>query len=91
ERQRVAAGRIDAYIGQLMKGEAQFVEIPSPLATALHKKYEWKVNSAALEKAVAAAQPIRAKSDSSRASQAPPSAVPMPGATPPAGDSTKKP
>jgi hypothetical protein len=60
EKERLAAGRVDAYVAQLMKGEAQFVEVPSPLASALHKKYEWKINTAALEKAVAAAQPIRA-------------------------------
>jgi hypothetical protein len=84
DKERLAAARVDAYINRLVNGETQFVEVPSPLAMALHKKFDWKINSEALDKAVAAAQPIRAKADSARAAQTPPSAVPMPGATPPA-------
>jgi hypothetical protein len=83
-KERLAAARVDAYLAKLVNGEAQFVEVPSPLAQALHKKYDWKINQAALDKAVTAAQPIRAKADSARSAQAPPSAVPVPGATPPA-------
>ena len=60
-------GGIDAYLGKLVNGEAQFVEVPSPLVQALHQKFEWKINQAALDKAVTAAQPIRAKADSARA------------------------
>lgn len=86
EKARLAASRIDEYLGRLVNGEAQFVEVPAPLVQALHKKYDWKINSAALDKAVADAQPIRAKADSARASQTPPSAVPVPGATPPSAD-----
>ena len=82
-KERLAAARIDAYLGKLVNGEAQFVEVPSPLVQALHQKFEWKINQAALDKAVTAAQPIRAKADSARAAQTPPSAVPVPGATPP--------
>lgn len=84
EKERLAASRIDAYLAKLVNGEAQFIEVPSPLAQALHKKYDWKVNAAALDKAVADAQPIRAKADSARAAQTPASAVPVPGASPPA-------
>lgn len=92
EKERLAASRVDAYLTKLVNGEAQFVEVPSPLAQALHKKYEWKINSAALDKAVADAQPIRAKADSARAAQTPASAVPVPGAapTPPADSGAKK-
>lgn len=81
EKERLAAARVDAYLAKLVNGEAQFIDVPSPLVQALHKKYEWKVNQAALDKAVAAAQPLRAKADSARAAQMPPSAVPMPGDT----------
>ncbi|MBK6488333.1 MAG: peptidylprolyl isomerase [Gemmatimonadetes bacterium] len=89
EKERVAAGRINAYLAKLVDGEAQFVEVPAPLAHALQKKYDWKINSAALDKAVADAQPIRAKADSTRAAQTPPSAVPVPGAMPPADTSAR--
>ena len=87
EKQKFIPARVDAYFDRLVKGEEQFVEIPSPLSQALRKKYDWKVNSAGLDRAVAAAQVIRAKEDSSRAASTPPSAVPMPGAP----DSAKKP
>jgi hypothetical protein len=83
DKERLAAARIDAYVGRLVNGDERFVEVPSPLVQALHRKYDWKVNAAALDKAVTDAQPIRTKADSTRASQTPPSAVPMPGATPP--------
>ena len=75
----------------------QLRQLPSALGTAAlaflmaalpscgpEKKYDWKINQAALDKAVTAAQPIRAKADSARSAQTPPSAVPVPGATPPA-------
>jgi len=94
EKERLAASRIDTYLSRLVNGEEQFVEVPSPLASALHRKYDWKVNAAALDKAVAAAQPLRAKADSAKAAQTPSSAVPMPGATPtpvPPGDTSKQP
>lgn len=80
ERQRLAAARVDAYMARLVKGEEQFVEVPSPLVQALHRKYDWKVNVTAVEKAVADAEPLRARADSARAAQTPPSAVPMPAA-----------
>ncbi len=80
ERQRFIPARVDGYFDRLVKGEEQFVEVPSPLAQALRKKYDWKINAAGLDRAVAAAQVIRAKEDSSRAAAMPPSAVPMPGA-----------
>jgi parvulin-like peptidyl-prolyl isomerase len=90
DKQRLAASRIAEYLTKLVNGEAQFIEVPAPLVDALHKKYDWKVNAAALDAAVAAAQPIRAKADSARAAQMPPSAVPVPGATPPADTGTRK-
>ncbi|MGQ0647320.1 MAG: peptidylprolyl isomerase [Gemmatimonadaceae bacterium] len=85
EKQTIVPGRVDAYFGRLVKGEEQFVEVPSPLAQALRKKYDWKVNSAGLDRAVQAAQVIRAREDSTRAAAMPKSAVPMP------ADTTKKP
>jgi len=90
DKQRLAASRVTEYLTKLVNGEAQFIEVPAPLAEALHTKYDWKVNPAAIDAAVAAAQPIRAKADSARAAQMPPSAVPVPGATPPADSGARK-
>lgn len=63
-----------------MKGQEQFVEVPPPLASAVRKKYSWKINPAGLDRAVEQATALRAKADSAAAAAAPPSAVPMPGA-----------
>jgi parvulin-like peptidyl-prolyl isomerase len=81
EKQRFIPARVDAYFARLVKGEEQYVEVPPPLAQALRKKYDWKINSAGLDRAVQAAQAIRAKEDSARAAATPKSAVPMPGDT----------
>jgi hypothetical protein len=46
----------------------------------LREKYDYKVNDAGIDRALERATRIRAVADSTRASQQPPSAVPMPGA-----------
>ncbi|HSA56639.1 MAG TPA: peptidylprolyl isomerase [Gemmatimonadaceae bacterium] len=81
ERERIAAGRVDGYIERLLLAQEGFVEIPPPLATALREKYDSRVNTAGITRAVEAAQGIRAAADSARAAQQPRSAVPMPGDT----------
>ena len=86
EKEKFIPVRVDGYFNRLVKGEEQFVEVPPPLSQALRQKYSWKINSAGLDRAVAAAQTIRAKEDSTRAAALPKSAVPMP--TPP--DTAKK-
>lgn len=88
-RERIAAARIDAYVDRLVQQQERYVEIPAPLAEALHTKYDGKVNSAGLDRAVQAALKIRAAADSARAAAQPKSQVPMP--QPGAGaDSTRK-
>lgn len=76
ERERFAASRIDAYLERLLAQQDQFVEVPTPLANALHTRYGGKVNQNGLARALEAAEKLRAASDSTR--QPPPSAVPMP-------------
>jgi hypothetical protein len=90
ERARVVPARIEAYMTRLINGQDQFVEVPSPLVQALRQKYDWKISSAGIDRAVEAATTIRAKEDSARAAALPKSAVPMPtprpdSGTPPAG------
>jgi hypothetical protein len=90
ERARMVPARIEAYMTRLINGQDQFVEVPAPLVQALRQKYDWKISSAGIDRAVEAATTIRAKEDSARAAALPKSAVPMPGTrpdsgTPPAG------
>jgi peptidyl-prolyl cis-trans isomerase D len=82
DRERIVPARINGYFTRLVNGQEQFVEVPQPLVQALRKKYEWKVNSAGLDRAVQAAQTIRAKEDSAKAQALPKSAVPIPGGPP---------
>ncbi|MFN8580636.1 MAG: peptidylprolyl isomerase [Gemmatimonadaceae bacterium] len=88
-KQKVAADRVNSYIDRLIQQQERYVEVPAPLANALHRKYEGRVNSAGLERAVQAALKIRATADSARAAAQPKSAVPIP-ETKGAPDTTKK-
>ena len=94
ERERLAAARVDDYLDRLLTKEEQFIPIQPTLETALHSKYDYKVNAAGIDRAFERAQRIRTVADSTRAAQQPQSAVPVPGqpgAAPPTPDTTKKP
>jgi len=82
ERERLAAARVDGYLERLLTKDEQFVQVPPPLESALHAKYDSKVNAAGIDRALERAQKLRAAADSARAAQQPPSAVPMPGQQP---------
>ncbi|HWP02407.1 MAG TPA: peptidylprolyl isomerase [Gemmatimonadaceae bacterium] len=79
ERRKLAAARVERYLDRLLGQEVGFVEVPAPLAVALRERYSARVYATGLDRAVEAAQRLRASEDSARASQQPPSAVPMPG------------
>jgi hypothetical protein len=79
ERERLAAARVDNYMERLLTKDEQFIPIQPTLETALHSKYDYKINPAGIDRALEHAQRIRAASDSTKAAQQPPSAVPMPG------------
>lgn len=81
ERERMAAERVDAYLERLLLEQEGYVEIPPPLATAVRERFDSRVNTAGLTRAVESAQRIRATADSARAAAQPKSAVP----TPPSG------
>jgi hypothetical protein len=83
DRERVAAGRVEAYMNALLAGQAQFVQIPEPLEQMLKEEYDSKIVDAGIDRAVEQAQALRAVTDSAKASQPrPPSAVPVPGQAP---------
>lgn len=78
ERMRVAAGRVDGYLGRLLQNQEGFIEVPPPLADALREKYDASIKPAGLQRALELAQRMRASADSSRAASQPKSAVPVP-------------
>lgn len=82
-RERLAAERVDRYLGALLRNEGEFVEIPEQLVLVLREKYEGRIVPAAIDRALAEATKQRAAADSARAAAQPPTAVPMPPAAAP--------
>jgi peptidyl-prolyl cis-trans isomerase D len=79
EKERLAAARIDAYMGRLLQGKGEnYVDVPPPVADAVREKYDASVKEAGLTRALEVTQKARAAADSSKAAAQPKSAVPMP-------------
>jgi hypothetical protein len=87
---------MDALVG----GQAQFVQIPEPVARVLRDQTTSSVNSAGIDRAVERAVKAHAAADSASRASTPATAVPMPnGAAPgnvapsaqPANPTPKKP
>jgi hypothetical protein len=79
ERERLAASRVEAFLDKIMAGQAQPLPVPPPLQIVLLNKFDAKVNSAGIDRAVERAQRVRAAADSARGANMPKSAVPLPG------------
>lgn len=87
-REKLASERIEAYLQRLLRNEGEYVEVPEQVALVLRDRFESRVVTAGLDKALAEATRLRAAADST----APASAVPVPDvppsaapAAPPAG------
>ena len=79
DKERLASARVEDYMQRLIGQRAAFVDVPAPVQMALRAKYDFKINEQGVDRALERAQQIRISSDSSRAAQQPPSAVPLPG------------
>ncbi|HXT48128.1 MAG TPA: hypothetical protein VN717_05775, partial [Gemmatimonadaceae bacterium] len=84
-REKLASTRVNAYLDKLMVQQAGFVQVPPPLEQSLRQKYGVTINQAAMDKAVTTSTQLKAKADSLRAKNAPPSEVPLGGAKMPQG------
>ncbi|MBA3889626.1 MAG: peptidyl-prolyl cis-trans isomerase [Gemmatimonadaceae bacterium] len=78
ERERIAAARVEAYLDRMMAGQAQLVQVPAVLGTALREKFEGRVTQAGIDRAVERAQVVRIAADSTRSAAQPGTAIPMP-------------
>lgn len=78
ERERLAAGRVEAFLDRIMSGQEQPISVPLPIQAVLSTKYNSKINAAGLDRAVERASKLRASADSARSAQQPPSQVPLP-------------
>ena len=77
-REKIAAGRVEAFLDKIMAGGAQPLPVPSPLQIVLMNKYPSKVNAAGIDRAVEVAAKLRGSADSAKAASQPKSAVPLP-------------
>lgn len=84
-REKLASTRVNAYLDKLMQQQAGFVQVPPPLEELMKAKYPVTINQAAMDKAVSESAALQAKSDSTRAKNAPPTEVPMGGMQMPPG------
>jgi len=94
ERQQLAARRVEGFMDALLAQRAQFVDVPSAVEEAVRTKYSYKVNNTGIDRAVEMATRVRAQADSAKAASQPPTAVPVPGATPqsaPQGTASQRP
>jgi hypothetical protein len=78
DRSRIAAARIEAYLDRMMAGQAQLVQVPPVLAGALRDKFEGRLNTAGIDRAVESAQKVRAAADSAQTAAQPSTAIPLP-------------
>ena len=78
EKERLAAARVDGYLGRLLQQQEGYIDIPPPLAEALREKYEGSIKAAGITRAIEVATKTRAAADSARAASQPKSAIPMP-------------
>lgn len=86
-REKLAAERVNTYLGSLLRNEGEYVEVPEQVALVLRDKFESRVVTAGLDKALAEATRLRSVADSTARAAEPSSAVPVPApAAPPAGN-----
>lgn len=87
DKEKIASARVESFFDKLVKNEVPFVDIPYPIIRALHKKYDFAINDAGLDRVIEKAKSVRASADSTKAQQAPPAgaAPPPPPATPDSG------
>ncbi len=85
EREKLAAARVEKFMDRVMAGEIQPLPVPAPLQIVLMDKFNAKVNTTGIDRAIERAGKLRVAADSARAASQPKSAVPLPGMMPPAG------
>jgi hypothetical protein len=78
ERERIAAAHVEDFMDQLLMKDGTFIDVPSQVSQVLHKKYDFKLNDAGLDRALEQATRVRATVDSTRNANRPASAVPLP-------------
>jgi peptidyl-prolyl cis-trans isomerase D len=84
EREKIAGARIEKFMDKIMAGTVQPVPVPTPLQIVLMNKFDARLNYGVVDRALEVAVRFRQEADSQRTAGQPKSAVPLPGALPPA-------
>jgi hypothetical protein len=83
EREKVATGRVNAFLENMLVRDGAFVPIARSLDLMLRTRFAGaKIVDAGVDRALEAALKLRGSADSTRAANRPASAVPMPGEAP---------
>jgi hypothetical protein len=80
EREKIAAGRVNAFIDNMLIRDGAFVPVARSMDLMLRMRYPGsKIMDAGVDRALEAALKLRGSADSTRAANQPATAVPMPG------------
>jgi len=85
DRQKLAAQRVEEYVGKLLAQQAQYVDVTQPVQNVLREKYDYSINPDAIDQVLLEAAKIRLATDSTAKAAQPGSVVPVPNQ-----DTTKK-
>lgn len=78
ERAKLAAERVEEYVGKLLSQQAQYVDVTQPVQNVLRDKYDHEINSATIDQVLLEAAKVRLASDSTAKTGQPGSVVPVP-------------
>lgn len=85
DRSKLAAQRVEDYIGKLLQQQAQYVDVTQPVQNVLRDKYDYTINPETLDNVLLEAAKVRLATDSTTKTGQPGSVVPVPNT-----DTTKK-
>lgn len=85
DRAKLAAQRVEEYMGKLLSQQAQYVDVTLPVQNVLRDKYDYTINQEAIDQVLLEAAKVRLASDSTAKAAQPGSVVPVPNQ-----DTTKK-
>ncbi len=78
DREKLAHQKMEKFVRDLLAQKAQYVDVTEPVEFALRQKYDWDVNSDAVDRALLEAATVRLHADSTKTAGQPPSVVPVP-------------
>ena len=78
EKLKLAAQRVEDYVGKLLSQQAPYVDVSLPVQKVLRDKYGYKINEETIDQVLLDAAKVRLASDSTTKAAQPGSVVPVP-------------